>query len=198
MLFAFGCKSSQYVASSTDQELDRLSEMMAGYYNSSNQASQDSQFFDISLTMIPIWEDDQKARWLYVEQAVSATMKQPYRQRVYRLTKEGDVFESKVYEIPTPEKYVHLWEDKTKMEELKVASLIERDGCSVFMKAEGSCFTGSTEERSCKSSLRGASYATSIVEVCDQGIVSWDQGWNEEGHQVWGAVKGGYIFDKIK
>jgi hypothetical protein len=27
-------------------------------------------------------------------------------------------------------------------------------------------------------------------------MVSWDQGWNGEGKQVWGATKGGYIFVK--
>jgi hypothetical protein len=30
------------------------------------------------------------------------------------------------------------------------------------------------------------------------GMESWDQGWDAEGQQVWGATKGGYRFDKIK
>jgi hypothetical protein len=42
--------------------------------------------------------------------------------------------------------------------------------------------------------LRGASYATSKVTIEEGLIISWDQGFNEEDEQVWGAVKGGYEF----
>ena len=39
-----------------------------------------------------------------------------------------------------------------------------------------------------------ASYATSIVETTDSMILSWDQGWDSNDQQVWGAVDGAYIF----
>jgi hypothetical protein len=29
-------------------------------------------------------------------------------------------------------------------------------------------------------------------------LISWDRGWNNADKQVWGAVKGGYHFVKIK
>jgi hypothetical protein len=29
-------------------------------------------------------------------------------------------------------------------------------------------------------------------------MTSWDRGYDAQGSQVWGAVEGGYIFDKIK
>jgi hypothetical protein len=46
--------------------------------------------------------------------------------------------------------------------------------------------------------LRGASFANSIVTVTQNEILSWDQGFDKEGKQVWGATKGGYRFIKMK
>jgi hypothetical protein len=28
-------------------------------------------------------------------------------------------------------------------------------------------------------------------------LLSWDRGYDKEGKYVWGAEKGGYVFDKI-
>ena len=49
----------------------------------------------------------------------------------------------------------------------------------------------------CKSTLRGAAYATSVVSIGRAALVSWDRGFDESGKQVWGAVKSGYVFEKI-
>jgi hypothetical protein len=46
--------------------------------------------------------------------------------------------------------------------------------------------------------LKGASYATSEVVIYSDKLISWDRGWNDEGKQVWGAQKGGYVFLKQK
>jgi hypothetical protein len=29
-------------------------------------------------------------------------------------------------------------------------------------------------------------------------IISWDRGFDKDDNQVWGAINGGYIFDKIE
>ena len=57
-------------------------------------------------------------------------------------------------------------------------------------------FTGSTQGKSCNSELRGATYATSEVIIGNGFIESWDRGFNEKDEQVWGAEKGGYIFER--
>ena len=56
---------------------------------------------------------------------------------------------------------------------------------------------GSTREDACKSTLRGSNYATSQVEITADSVSSWDQGFDANGEQVWGAVKGAYVFDRI-
>ena len=56
-------------------------------------------------------------------------------------------------------------------------------------------FIGHTNIKTCKSTLRGANYATSEVEITSEKIISWDRGFDIEGNHVWGATEKGYIFD---
>jgi len=181
-------------------DLDLLTEMMKGKFSSAQQAKNDTDYFVISLVMYPIWEEDQNYKWLYVEQAVASMPDKPYRQRVYRVSNMGKKkFESKVFELPNPEKFVFSWKDPTIYKTLKPNDLIERTGCAIILKkTKEGCFEGSTNKRDCVSDFRGASYASSIVSVCPTQLVSWDQGWNAEDEQVWGAEKGGYQFDKLE
>ena len=63
------------------------------------------------------------------------------------------------------------------------------------MKIDGS-YSGSTRNKSCGSTLEGATYASSKVKISKDRIVSWDQGFDANGVQVWGATKEGYVFVK--
>ena len=201
-VLAVACSSKQQVAESisTKGEVEELYTLMTGKFSSAVQAKNDSDYYEISLIMYPIWEKDADIKWLYVEQAVASMADKPYRQRVYRVSALGNgKFESKVYELPKPEDFVFSWKDGKAFEQLSESDLIERQGCAIILEknAEG-CFEGSTNKDDCKSDFRGAAYASSIVSVCSDQLVSWDQGWNDNDEQVWGAVKGGYQFDKLE
>ena len=54
-------------------------------YNTKNQNAQDSNYFNISLVMFPIWDNETDARYFYVEQAMVGREDKPYRQRVYKI-----------------------------------------------------------------------------------------------------------------
>jgi len=195
------CDPTRKIANSQtarSAQLEQLLDLMTGTFTSSAQASADSAFFDISLVMWPIWEQDASAKWLYVEQALSARARQPYRQRVYRVQALPDGrFESRVYELPDPAAYVHAWEDPARFSTLREDDLILRAGCAVYLSyQDNGCFTGATKPNTCTSTLYGASYATSEVSICPGQIISWDRGWDASGKQVWGAEKGGYVFLK--
>ncbi len=187
---------AQTVVEPKDAVLDKLFTMMQGSFNSGKQAQADSSYFDISLHMAPIWPE--QGNFLYVEQAVSANQDQPYRQRVYKLERMDDTrIGSIVYEIPNDSLWIGKWKTPEAFSSLSPDDLEIRQGCTVFLQATADGgFSGSTNEMSCLSSLRGASYATSKVSVYADRIESWDQGFDAEGNQVWGAEKGGYVFDK--
>ena len=180
------------------QDLDDLASWMAGTFSSAAQAAEDPDFFDISLHMAPIWTDRTDGRWLYVEQAVSEALHRPYRQRVYRLVElVPGLFESQVYTLPDPTTVIGAWLAEDPLAELSPEDLEERDGCAILLRRRGDSFIGSTLASLCTSTLRGAAYATSEVIVTPDGIVSWDRGFADDGLQVWGAVRGGYVFDRI-
>jgi CpeT protein len=174
-----------------------LYQLMTGSFNSAEQATADSSYFNISLHMYPIWTE-REGNWLYVEQALFTMQDQPYRQRIYQVERLADnTFQSKVYTLPEPEKFIGKWNTPSAFDELEPSMLEEREGCAVFMTQTGkNRFEGATNEQDCGSQLRGASYATSKVQISPGRIESWDQGFDAEGNQVWGATKGGYIFKK--
>jgi hypothetical protein len=180
------------------QKLVTLRDWMSGSFSSAAQAADDPEFFyDIRLHMTPMWADREDAFWLYVEQAVADHQDKPYRQRVYRLTQlADDLFESTVFTFEDPLSQAGAWRSERPLAELTPDDLNPREGCSILLRWTGSAFAGSTLGRLCKSSLRGATYATSEVEITSSRVVSWDRGFDDDGRHVWGAEKGGYVFVK--
>jgi len=175
----------------------QLLDWMTGEFSSSEQAAKDTTYYDITLKMTRIWPEKKTGAWIYVEQAVAATPNEPYRQRVYFVRELGDgQFSSDIYTIPEEEKFIGAWKDVSAFAEMDQFDLTYKDGCAVFLNYDGFQYSGGTNEGTCKSTLRGASYASSEVQITEGILKSWDRGFDEEGNQVWGAEKGGYIFKK--
>ncbi|MBD3219172.1 MAG: hypothetical protein GF310_12930 [candidate division Zixibacteria bacterium] len=196
------CGSDQADAEDSARGSDDLSilvDWMSGYFTSKAQSESDSSYFDIHLHMIPIWKHRSDAHWLYVEQAMADYQHKPYRQRVYRVSQTGEnEFESAVYTLEEPLRFAGVWNEENPLAGLTPDSLTLREGCSIILRREEDAFVGSTVEKDCASELRGAAYAISEVIIREDGMVSWDRGFDSEDYQVWGAVKGGYIFRKVK
>lgn len=179
-------------------KLELLYTYMQGSFNSAAQAEADTNYYDISLEMHPIWTE-REGLWLYVEQALSARKEAPYRQRIYLLSYDPikEMYASSVYKIPDEKEYIGKWNDDI-FNDLDFSDLEVREGCAVYLKhnSDGS-FKGSTTEKDCLSSLRGSTYATAKVNVYADSVESWDQGYNDSGEQVWGATQGPYVFQKM-
>jgi hypothetical protein len=173
---------------------------MSGYFSSQQQALQDSSYRDVRLHMVPIWKKRTDGYWLYVEQAVAEYADKPYRQRVYHVYQDQHQnYYSEVYTLKNPSAYAGAWKQENPLAGLILDSLDLRQGCTtVLQRISGDEFAGGTRGKDCRSSIAGASYATSEVYVHPDKIVSWDRGFDDGGNQVWGAEKGGYIFNKIK
>ena len=67
----------------------------------------------------------------------------------------------------------------------------------LLKRIEPNYYKGKTGDNSCESTLRGASYARSEVEIFEDKIISWDRGFDAQSNYVWGAEKGGYVFNKL-
>jgi CpeT protein len=182
----------------TQRDLYNVYHFMVGSYSSEIQSIEDTSYFDIRLKMVPLWSH-LPSYWLYVEQAMAEKEDKPYRQRVYQLSILNDsTIESKVFIIKNGEKYFGDWQYIDPLNSLTPDSLEERKGCSIYLhKDANNQFHGSTHNTDCESSLKGATYATSSVQLFSTKIISWDRGFDKNDVQVWGAKKGGYIFHKI-
>ena len=184
---------------SSDASEDRTSELvthMTGTFDSGLQAESNSAYYNISLHMYPMWTDRADGSWLYVEQAVASNPAQPYRQRMYQVVKTSEGYESRVFELPNPDKSVGAWKGGTDVDNLTPDDLILREGCTVYLtyNNEMGIFEGKTKSGECLSSLRGARYAESEVVIHPEYIKSWDRGFDANGQQVWGATEGPYVF----
>jgi CpeT/CpcT family (DUF1001) len=175
----------------------QLESWMTGQFSSKAQAENDSAYYPIELRMFPIWKNRKDGPWLYIEQAVEGATNRPYRQRVYQLRlMDSKRFESKVYTISYPLRFAMASPEHPLFKQITPDSLQLRNGCSVFLEWTGKSFNGSTKGAYCASDLRGASYATSKVSIMADRMESWDQGFDNNGIQVWGAIKGPYVFIK--
>lgn len=188
---------------STRSDVSTVRDYLVGSFDSSQQAAEDPEYRTIVLHMAECWKSRADGPWLYVEQAMAEKPETPYRQRVYKLVAlpEGKV-RSDVYELPgPPDEVARLfageWKKPQPLPDISPDDLLARDGCSIVLtrQPDGS-FVGSTGAMSCPSTLRGAAYATSEVTMTQTVLRSWDRGFNKNGNQVWGAIKGAYIFVK--
>ncbi len=176
-----------------------LIDLMIGSFDSKKQSEADSSYYHISLHMYPIWKN-REGTWLYVEQAEADTQDKPYRQRVYQLTALADgTIKSSIFTLKDQDRFIGKWEEPGFFSQSSANSLlVERSGCAVIMKrVDATTFEGATVGKNCLSTLSGASYATSKVTISADRIESWDQGFDSNDEQVWGAEKGGYVFDKL-
>ena len=194
----FSCDKKQLPASGINAKgsVDELVLLMEGSYNSYLQAQRDTNYFNISLEMHRIWSKRTDGYWLYVEQAMGSNLYKPYRQRVYHVFQQKKQFISEVYELKQPEKWIRKYKTPAVFDQISPDSLLQRLGCEVVLHKENDIYVGATGIGTCESTLRGAKYATSKVSIRKDRLESWDQGFDQQNKQVWGATNGPYIFIK--
>jgi hypothetical protein len=181
-------------------EFQYLQQCMSGSFSSELQSKQDSDFFDIRLRMVPIWTPSSTEFFLYVEQARADMLDKPYRQRIYKVVKEDNThFTSYIYMAPNQELLVGKESNDSVFSTFTADSLKIKDGCEVHLtfNVANQSYSGATNEGTCPSDRQGAKYATSKVELNNSQLYSWDQGWDENHKQVWGATKSGYLFRRV-
>lgn len=196
-LLLVGCRS---LATDVDaRQRFVVADLLTGSFSSEAQAAVDPEhFFDIRLFTTPIWTDRADGPWLYVEQASASALDRPYRQRVYRLVDVPDGVRSDVFTLPGDAlEFAGAWRDAARFDAISPEDLAERTGCSIHLVPIGAGFVGMTHGEGCESTLRGAAYATSKVQLSRDLLTSWDRGYDAEGTQAWGATEGPYQFVRL-
>jgi CpeT protein len=199
LLTLIGCAGKKSETTILAEHAVRATLWLEGSFSSAEQAAADERYFEVILNHAKIWPNRGDGFWFYVEQAIANRADQPYRQRIYRVWIRGDrKIESAVYEMPHPDRYTGAYKDTSILDDLSPDDLYQRVGCEVVFHELGDGFMlGETVDQACSSTLRGATYATSKVRLSKDEIQSWDQGWDADGAQVWGAEAGPYVFKRI-
>lgn len=194
----YNCKNTSKTEEiKVDNELEELFNLMQGSFNSEIQSQVDSSYYNISLHMYPIWEE--KGKYLYVEQALNSMQNRPYRQRIYEVTRSSDsTFSSAVYNLDVDSLWIGKWKTPKAFDSISPNAIVLKKGCEVVLKRVApNHFVGKTGDNTCTSTMRGAAFARSEVEILEDKIMSWDRGFDADGNYVWGAEKGPYIFNKL-
>ncbi|MBS2017610.1 MAG: chromophore lyase CpcT/CpeT [Deltaproteobacteria bacterium] len=181
---------------------------LEGDFDSKAQAKRDPSYFEISLRACRVDAPDFGRDVLYVEQARVGSA--PYRQRLYVVEAlDATTARSRVLEPKDASALVGYCTASSRAP-LRLVDFVDRVGCVVELRWVNDRFVGHTPDaqwngstfvddpsgQRCESSLNGASYATTSVEVERGRLVSWDRGFDDRGKQVWGATKGGYEFER--
>jgi hypothetical protein len=201
LLAVFSCKTeTKKTPQNTEEKIDLLSELytvMQGSYNSEIQSEVDSSYYNISLHMYPIWEG--KGNYLYVEQALNSMQNKPYRQRIYKLNQLTDsTFTSEIYTLAVDSIWIGKWKTPKAFDSISPKDITLKSGCEVVLKRLAqNLYEGKTGDTTCVSTMNGAAFARSQVDIMEDKIISWDRGFDANGDYVWGAEKGGYIFNKL-
>ena len=187
--------SASPAADQASLRADAVYELLQGHFDSSDQAIDDPTYFDISLKMCPVDAPWLGERVLYVEQAVSSRLAEPYRQRLYVIAPLGNDVVSRVFELTAPQAFIGLC-DQDGVSVVNEGDASIKSGCEVYLAEQGETYIGGTAGKGCLATLNGASYAASDVTLKDGEVTSWDRGYDAQDNQVWGATDGPYQFIK--
>ena len=139
--------------------------------------------------------DRDNSVFLYQEQALIGKLDRPYRQRFLEITADEDTDSNLVYSHsykPTnQEEWVNYCRSTTKT--------VSRDDlgqlvCTVTLKPLLNIYSGKTQLGGCPAEVRGAVKITNQIILHQEGMDTWDRGFDASGNQVWGAEDRAYQF----
>lgn len=177
-----------------------IAELLPGAYSTSQQAVNDSYFLDLQLHIVHIDNQaDSIGYWFYLETAFTADSLRPYKQQVYRLLPyQLGMVKLLEYSIPNKEKYVTAWLNPAILNNIINDSLVLKTNCAIVIKELDNIFVGSTTGEGCLSTLRGAVFEATEIEISKKEFYIWNRGYNHKKEQVWGTKESGYSFLKKK
>jgi hypothetical protein len=179
----------------TISHVEEVVSHLVGIMDTSAQSRVNSQRVNVQMTTCKVQlTDDLNSVYLYQEQALSNKLNQPYRQRILKIIPlENNIVESKAYKLIDEKQFINFCKQSEGDKMLQKTDLTESI-CSVFLRPVVSIYIGETPPKGCVANVRGAVKITNKIILHSQGMDTFDQGFDAEGKQVWGAVNDSYQF----
>lgn len=197
---------SQTTDSETIQQLEEIVSRLAGVMVTiapPNADASDANPPIVQMTTCEIQVDglnmtsSEPSVFLYQEQALTDRLTQPYRQRFLRIapSADGNGIESVSYRLRDSESWIGLC-DRPIGDRTVQGSDLEDTHCRVVLVPVGENFVGDTPAGGCPSNYRGAVSVTNHIILYEDGMDTFDQGFDTEGNLVWGSTGDPYRFRK--
>ena len=173
---------------------------LTGIMETTAQAEANANFIAVRMTTCPVVvpSPDPNTVYLYQEQALVDNLAAPYRQRFLQiaLSDDGKRVESRTFRPPQTETLTGLCDEVV----LRVvyATDLGEPVCTVALRPSSLGYVGSTPPAGCPVSLRGATYLTNVIVLHENGMDTWDRGFDDDGIQVWGAQAEPYRYRRFE
>jgi hypothetical protein len=201
IFFLFFCFSfSIAISAQPNEEIELMVNWFVGTYTNSGEAygTDNNEFAEHELMrIVRIWEDKEDT-WLYLEQSAAATPEEPSRQWVLRIEESQEDLYLLEPHIITGEKVLDGAREATFIgNHVKIDELDVMSGCEFYVDYDGFvAFSGSTVEDFCDTDIMGASILRIKFNLMENKIDWWEQGFDEEGKQLWGTTTKPIVFTK--
>ena len=191
--------SSPVQAIPLTEQVSAVASHLIGIMDTTAQAAANPEAPSVRMTTCQVQLDNQSSStasiFLYQEQALTKRLTQPYRQRLLELTPHSktQTVESKSYKLQNQESFIGFC-DQPIAQRIIPATILEESFCSVFLAPLNDIYFGRTQPGGCPANVRGAVTITNKIVLHEQGMDTWDRGFDENGEQVWGAIDSSYQF----
>ena len=168
--------------------VEAVARHLEGVMSTAAQASRDADFVGVQMTTCRVTPSDPQPNsiYLYQEQALIGRLSAPYRQRFLQITPGNNQrIESRTFKPDRPAQWVGLC---AQPEPVVAITGLGESVCTVSLRASVvGGYVGSTPSIGCPANVRGAVSITNVVVLHENGMDTWDRGFDAEGNQVWGA-----------
>ncbi|WP_109097912.1 chromophore lyase CpcT/CpeT [Aquimarina sp. AU58] len=188
-----------------DIELHNLVALLIGEFSNEEQAENDSSFAHLNLINIRIWKD-KPGYWVYSEVSDAKGDHHVYNQMILNYERlDSSTIKSTSYKIISVKDHSadlnnpeFSGRPSTKLfDRLTLDSLEIKTGCQVYFKKKTSTiYSGKTGKGSCNNNIDYIDYIMSTYVVSKDKISIWTKGYNNNGKQVWGKIKGPYKYKR--
>jgi hypothetical protein len=182
------------------QQADEIATYLTRTMDTSAQAAANPGVANVQMTACVVQLQDlgsasDDAIYLYQEQFVQPRIDQPYRQRFLQITPHSpsQSVRSLAYKPAVLEDWVGLC-DRSLADRTVSLDALGEPICSVFLRPFGTGYLGRTPIGGCPANFRGAVRITNHIVLHENGMNTWDRGFDAEGRQVWGAEDQAYEF----
>ena len=194
--------STSAMAGESSPVVNQFADLLLGTFDSSAQSIDNSDYLDVtvqhcSVTVTDLPSAVSSGRFLALRQSVS-TSANPYRVRILRIFagESPDMVRVSSFATVRGLNVADLC-FKPKEERTISFNILDEEKCTTQARLQDGRFTGGTTGEGCPSSRSGAVRMTSELTLTQQGMTTWDRGWNAQGQLVWGPETGPYTFERV-